>query len=106
MFLMYKEKIGLLLFGASQQLHLGTMKHLPLALQTRTFTDAQRKTDFVCCVTFFVLFCCPVRDDLRAVLFTKMSRLHGSGSFGWMSLQKLSCASGREPFFWLQISLI
>lgn len=46
----------------------------------------------------YFLFCCPVYDNMRNVLFTKMLI-----SFGWMFKKNLSCAAGREPlvyFLW------
>lgn len=81
------------------------MNHLPLALETQTFIDAQRKTDFVCCVTsvilrmrFLLSFCCPACDDLRAVPFTKMSCLHGN--FFWLDeFAKLELCFRKGTFF-------
>lgn len=43
----------------------------------------------------YFLFCCPVYDNMRDVLFTKMLI-----SFGWMFKKNLSCAAGREPLLY------
>lgn len=69
-----------------------------------TFIDAQRKTDLVSYVTsvilrmrFLFLCCFPLCDDTRCFLLK--CHVFMAISFGWMSLQNLSCASGRESYF-------
>ncbi len=88
---------------------------LPLALEAGGFNDTAEE-DRLCLLCdlgeiedeFHFLFCCPVYDDLREIIFTKM--LSVVVDFSWLAeyetfefhsvaLIKLSCFSSLVDFF-------